>query len=396
GLILGNADCNNTNFAKSFEKLGEKLFPKYEFRELPASHPIFIDEQYPAVKWKSHPKVRGLSNGIRELMLLAPEADMARAWHTRSDKTKQDLYELGADIFLYAVDKKNLTHKGETYIVKDDPGIQPTRNATLVRLEAGDNWDPEPAGWSRLAAILHNTDKVGLTVKKGKIDAQTLQGAKLADLTGTTAVWLNEAQRTALKNFVDQGGTLIVDAAGASADFASSAEAELKAIFGGDAAKELGTPLPAASPVYNLPGAKVEAIRYRKFAQKSVVGDLKSPRVRVITIKGRPAVFFSREDIAAGLTGEPIDGVIGYDPATATALMRNIVLFGAFGLPKPPPATQPATQPTTQPATPPTTQPAPTIAPAVPAPGVPVPATATPPVPPPAPTPAAQPAEAPK
>jgi hypothetical protein len=396
GLILGNADCNNTNFAKSFEKLGEKLFPKYEFRELPASHPIFIDEQYPAVKWKSHPKVRGLSNGIRELMLLAPEADMARAWHTRSDKTKQDLYELGADIFLYAVDKKNLTHKGETYIVKDDPGIQPTRNATLVRLEAGDNWDPEPAGWSRLAAILHNTDKVGLTVKKGKIDAQTLQGAKLADLTGTTAVLLNEAQRTALKNFVDQGGTLIVDAAGASADFASSAEAELKAIFGADAAKELGTPLPAASPVYNLPGAKVEAIRYRKFAQKSVVGDLKSPRVRVITIKGRPAVFFSREDIAAGLTGESIDGVIGYDPATATALMRNIVLFGAFGLPKPPPATQPATQPTTQPATPPTTQPAPTIAPAVPAPGVPAPATATPPVPPPAPTPAAQPAEAPK
>jgi Domain of unknown function (DUF4159)/Prenyltransferase and squalene oxidase repeat len=379
GVILGNSDCNNAIFSKSFEKLGNKLFPNYAFRDLPPGHPIFLDEQYPARLWKSRLKVRGLSNGIRELMLLAPEADMARGWHTRSEKTKQELYELGADIFLYAVDKKNLMHKGETYIVKDDPGIQTTRSATLVRLEAGDNWDPEPAGWRRLASILHNTDKVALTIKKGKIDAQTLKGAQLANLTGTAAVQLTEDQRKALKDFVDGGGTLIVDAAGASTEFANSAGEELMAIFGAPAVKEMEKPLPLANPIYNMTGAKVESIHYRKFAGKSLVGDLRSPRIAVITVKGRPAVFFSREDLAAGLTGEPIDGIPGYEPATATALMRSIVLFGAFGLPKPP-ATQPATHPATQPTTLPTTQPAPTIAPAVPAPAAPAqpPATATP------------------
>src|SRR6185437_10449718 len=68
GMILGNADCNNKQFVQSFQKLGTKLFPKYEFRKLSANHPIF-DEQYHAVKWKKHPTVLGLSNGIREMIL---------------------------------------------------------------------------------------------------------------------------------------------------------------------------------------------------------------------------------------------------------------------------------------------------------------------------------------
>ena len=57
----------------------------------------------------------------------------------------------------------------------------------------------------------------------------------------------------------------------------------------------------------------------------------------------------------------PVDGVLGYEPTTATALMRNLVLFGAFGFPKPP-ETQPTTKPASRPTTVPTTRPAPAAA----------------------------------
>ena len=40
GMILGHADCGNKSFADSFKNLGQKLFPAYEFRELPSTHPI--------------------------------------------------------------------------------------------------------------------------------------------------------------------------------------------------------------------------------------------------------------------------------------------------------------------------------------------------------------------
>lgn len=351
GLILGNADCGSLAFTKSFKELGTKMFG-YEFRKLDPRHLIFTGEQYSHKKGRPFPAVWGLSNGVREMMLLVPESDLSRAWQGRNEKTKEDLYQLGANIALYAVDKKNLRNKGETYIVHDDPAIKPAHEVTVARLEVGDNWNPEPAGWPRLAAILHNQDKLAVTVKDVKLDPANLQGVKIADLTGTTNFKLSDAQRQALRQFVEEGGTLIVDAAGGSERFADSAETELQATFGSALAS-----LSPDSPVYNLPDSKIQSFRYRDFARRLLGNGSKTPRVQAIKIKNRPAIFYSREDLSAGLVGEPVDGVMGYDPATATAIMRNLVLFATFGPPRP--ATQPATAPTTAP-----TRTAPATAPA--------------------------------
>ena len=57
GLILGNADCGNKVFADSFRKLGGKLFPAYEFRELPVDCVIYTAEQFPRAKWKNPSRV---------------------------------------------------------------------------------------------------------------------------------------------------------------------------------------------------------------------------------------------------------------------------------------------------------------------------------------------------
>ena len=53
----------------------------------------------------------------------------------------------------------------------------------------------------------------------------------------------------------------------------------------------------------------------------------KMPQLRGILIGGRLDVIFSREDLSAGLVGEPVDGVMGSTPASATELMSDIVLY---------------------------------------------------------------------
>ena len=58
---------------------------------------------------------------------------------------------------------------------------------------------------------------------------------------------------------------------------------------------------------------------------------MRGPRVRGIKVGDRLAVFYSREDLSAGLVGEPVDGIIGYEPATATQIMRNILLYAQAG-----------------------------------------------------------------
>ena len=312
GMILGNADCNSERFSRSFEKLGTELFPKYEFRQLPPNHVIFTDQQYNSKKWKTHPKLRGMSNGVREIITLIPDFDAGRAWQTDSTKTREEAFQLAANIFLYSVDKKNLESKGSTYIVHSN-STPAGKKLKIARIETDGNWDPEPAGWPRLGAILHNNNATDLAAEPVKLGSGKLAEYKIASLTGTTKIFFSEAQRKELKDFAEKGGTLIVDAAGGSAEFADSAETELKTIFGASAAKDLATPLPLGSPVYSV-GNKITAATYRDFARRSMTGNAKVPRLRGITVAGRTAVIYSREDLSAGLVGEYVDGIIGYDP----------------------------------------------------------------------------------
>ena len=334
GMILANADCGLAKplFAKSFEELGKKLFPKYQFRDLPPSNIILTGENYAATSWKEKPKIRALSNGVRELMVLLPEADAGRAWQTHAEKTHEELFQLGSNLFLYAVDKRNLRNKGETYIVRANSKIKATRTAKVARLAVGDNWDPEPGGWPRLANILHNKFESDVTIETVRLGQDKLSNSfKLAHLTGTGRFKLTDAQRAALAQYVGFGGTLVIDAAGGSTEFAESAEAELRTIFGSDATKALGEPLDIDSPVFDLPNAKIESVNYRDFYKTKVVGKLKAPRLFGIISGNRIGVFYSREDLSCGMVGQPVDGIAGYSPESATELMRNIALYGAFG-----------------------------------------------------------------
>ena len=329
GLILGNADCGKKAFAESFRRLGEDMFPAYAFRELPPTHPILAGQQFRADKWKEKVSIQGMSNGSRELMLLLPSADAGRAWQQRAERPKETLFQLAANVYLYATDKWTDRQKGQTHVVKD-LGATPTKTVKVARLDVGGNWDPEPGGWRRLALVMKNEPKVGLEVTPVKLAESQLaraSGFQVAHLTGTEPFMLNDVQRDELKQFVFGGGTLVIDAAGGSAAFADSIEKELVAIFGDAAAAALKAPVAPDHALFTNPAAPIKRVGYRRTLSQRATGDLKGPRLRGIAIENRIGVIFSREDLSTGMVGHAVDGVAGYDPASATAIMRNVILY---------------------------------------------------------------------
>lgn len=328
GMVLGNSDCGQEAFTSSFKKLGSKLFPAYEFRPLPANHPIFTHEQYAAAKWRARPDVLGLSNGVRELMVLIPTADASRAWQTRSDRTKEEMFQLGSDLFLYSADKQNLLNKGETFLAAVDPSVTGTKKMRIARLHVGPNPDPEPGAWPQLTALMHNRFKTDLTLFDATPGTGDLVTARIAHLTGTTAFTLSSDARLELKAFVQNGGTLIVEAAGGSPEFATAAESELKSLFGPSAA-QLDKLLSPNHPVYNQPDDKIETVGYRAYSRENGVGRAREPRLRGLTFGKKVRVFYSREDMVAGLVGQPVDGIYGYDPTSAANLMAAMILYAA-------------------------------------------------------------------
>ncbi|CAN5420120.1 DUF4159 domain-containing protein [soil metagenome] len=327
GLILGQADCGNSGFAGTFKRLGAELFPDAgEFRRLETDHPIYTRQQFLAQRWKSRPDLLGLSNGVRELMLLIPSTDPSKSWQLNDYRSRADSFQLMSDIFLYTTEGRDLRYKGDTYLVKADPATKTRATIDVARLMVGTNPDPEPAGWQRLANIMHNDDQVQLNVHAAPLEPGSLDGVRIAHLTGTGTLKLDEAQQHVLRDFVEGGGTLIVDAAGGNSPFGISIDDQLRATLG-DKAEQLHEPLPTDHPLLAQFEYPQNRRLFRRFALKRLPSNLRSPQLRGITIDGRLAVIFSREDISGGLVGESVDGVIGYLPEASTALMRDVLLY---------------------------------------------------------------------
>ncbi|CAN5375131.1 DUF4159 domain-containing protein [soil metagenome] len=349
GLILGNADCASAEFSKTFKALGMKLFKDAgEFREIDGTHPMFTRQRLWKT-WKTKPVVQGLSNKVRELMLLIPSGDPAKAWQQADNKSKEDQFQLLSEIFNYTSEGQDLRYKGATYIVKAKPEIKATRSIKVARLDMGENPNPEPGSWRRLAAVMHNDYATDVETAMVKPDGDALKDYKVAHLTGTGKFKMTDEQMKAVKAFVEGGGTLIIDAAGGDTEFASGAEDALHTMFGDDA-KQLSNAILASHEVYNSTGSPMGEISFRSFARGKVPRGQITPLVRGITLNKRLAVIFSREDITGGMVGESVDGLIGYAPDSAMKLMTNFVAYAIGGVKPPAPATKPAAAPAKGPA----------------------------------------------
>ncbi len=335
GLVLGHADCMSPVFSQSFIKLGQDLFPQSEFRELPPDHLIY-SVHFNRKTWPANfnPGVRGLSNGARELMLLLPAHDPGRYWQIQnfSSQVTKPMAELATNIYLYAVDKTSLASKfkGQSYIIDRDEKTKAERVIKVARLEYGNTWNPEPGGWRRLDNDMHNSHHIDVTTESVKLGDGKLKADAfpIAHLTGAVKFHLNAKQQAELKKYAEDGGTLVIDAAGGAVDFKDAMENELGLIFG--AAAKNPNVLPADHPIYSGGGQKVSKVAYRAFARK-LLGNIATPRLRGIEVNNRLAVIYSPEDLSVGMVGMSIDGIYGYDATSATKVMESIIMYAAKG-----------------------------------------------------------------
>jgi hypothetical protein len=237
GTIVGNADDNNAGFSNSFMKLGQQLFPKFEFRQLPSDHLIFTTFFKP----NPEPPIRGLSNGVRELMILFP-LDQGRYWQMDqfTGNRGQPAGEVAANLVLYATDKK--------FKFKED--LFPRPLGAVPILARTDDWRPLPADTNGLRAAVRNhlpplieaplrsttlayissdldpaalpkfealreaikSKHAQLNVDPVVLGKFTLQRYETAAITARQFSSLGALQRLEIKRFIETGGSLFIEA----------------------------------------------------------------------------------------------------------------------------------------------------------------------------------------
>jgi len=328
GTIFSCTECGGAGFKANISAVYAKLFPQYKLAPAPPAHEIYT------VYYKPNParlQFQIMSNGIRPIVIHT-DVDLPLIWQARKYATGLDAFQGATNVIKYVADSFLLLRPRGTTHWPADAGAGHTATIKIVRLKHSGNFDPEPLAYERLARLMGQRAKVKLEVE-GPIAIADLAKtqAKLAVMTGAGKVNLTDDEKATLKAFVMAGGgTIMIDAAGGNRDFAGRMEEMIADLFGNRSLRTLA----ANAPLYTLPGMAIDKVEYRRQTRLRL-NNLKTPNLKAVIENGRAAVIFSAEDITGALVGYPSSTVDGYEPDSAFELMRNIILHGTQGNPRP-------------------------------------------------------------
>lgn len=326
GMLFGVAGKDSEAFRDAFAKLAEEAFPEYALRPLPPTHPLLSGEVY--VPIEKPPNMFEVHNGLRTLMLLCTD-DIANAWNKYDTRGRERRdFELGANVYQYAVDKATARSRLETPLI-ERKDVEIKRKLSVARIRYDGNWDVEPYGWVRLGDYLNNETRTRLLVTSGvAFDSPALEDFKIAYITGTGAFDLSEAEQRGLRRFLSGGGTLLGDAAGGAREFARAFEEHVA-----EALKTRPQSLPPDSFVLTGAGiadaVDLKGVEYRRSSRAAGRG-AEYPRLMVFSSRRRMKAIYSRLDLTGGLLGTQIYGIEGYAPEDSLKIVRNMLLYAGL------------------------------------------------------------------
>lgn len=343
GLLVANPDAESSRFVKSMRQLGERLYPGRSFERLPADHPLYGGHL--TVAQPGRLVIETLNNGVRDVIYLS-HADLAYEWQATSPDVEKAAWQVAANLFAHATERGDLLNRLTPAMPPaspiDDP---PSRLLGIVRPRYDGLWCPEPLAWEAVRRELEQGGRkhddrdadAGFEplrlVTSPSIPANAVALAALGSapiglvhLAGVEPIVLTSVEVDAIKNYVDRGGTILVETVGGRGDFALSLERQLAPRFGGAA-----MPLDADHPLLTgegISGTNVTRAVYRPFTvlRLNPGGD---PRLLAFHDAGRPTVIFSSEDLSLGMLGVRRWGILGYAPDYARRVMTNLALWCA-------------------------------------------------------------------
>ncbi len=326
GLLFAVNEGTDAGFGQSVIRAGDLLYPDYEWVRLPRD-PWAYTLLFPL--GGRPPVLRALGNGVRELIILAPGADLSAQLQVRAEDA---VFPTAAHLYLYASEMNRPRPRlaaAAPPAATEDPPAAAAAAATIVRGRYGGNWNPEPMALPVFAARLAGGGGPALSVIDHPLaDLGRLEPPPaLVVVTGTAPVQLSGEELKAIAAFAAGGGVVLFETAGGRGGFAAGLEAACAAAAGVVPQEVRSLANSRIITGEGLPGAAhLGRVNYRPYAREALGVDDASPRLRGIAIGGQPRLLFCDLDLSFGLLDQPRWSVAGYAPESAQALMRNIVL----------------------------------------------------------------------
>jgi len=337
GMIIADSIAGSPYFYDSFREAMAAAFPELRFRALPEDHPIYhlLNEvgkvHYPKNLESDRPSLEALYVYARAGVVLSKHG-LGCGWDGHDvPLLKQAVYydvesanRIGINLIAYAVGYARAGReeaKPELYGALDEK--HPTDEFVFAQIKHDGAWNVHSGGATRLLEQLRTDTSLRVSLKRVAVDPakDDLSHFTFLYLTGLDDFRLEPAAVTALKRFLDSGGTLLVNNGLGLRTFDAAARRELKALV---PAGEL-VPIPPNHPMFAAV-TKVTECRYTPAAQARKPG-LTQPYLEGISLHGDIKVIYSPFDLEAGW--QPVDYplAVAYEPNSALPLGVDIILY---------------------------------------------------------------------
>lgn len=321
GLVVVDAQGGDAEFTASVRRMLADEFPQSRFEPLLADHPLaqVVHRVAPA-------GLEVMNVGCRAAIVLAPKG-LGDEWAAADPSRPNDALRFGENLAVYATGGSPLADRLSTAApVQMPPETAPPPDALRIgQIQHDGDWQPRP--YALPALLKELAERHGVVVYNRPVPIRltdpNLGNFSVLYLTGHYAFRLSDAERAALKGYLERGGFVWAEACCGRPAFDKALRQLVKELMPDAELKQL----PADHDIYSgKVGTRIEHVAYSPVV-KAESPELTRPVLLGLERDGHLVMVYSPYGLATGLDGLKTWGARSLAPDDARRLAVNIVLY---------------------------------------------------------------------
>jgi len=339
GMMIFNTGLGSLPFYRSVTNELRQIFPEQPLQRLSPDHPVFHSfydvnqvEYTPAVRASGYRGNEPWFDGIEincRVVALVSRWGMAVGWQGEVKDEYQaylpeSAFQLGVNILTYATSMRAWA-QNSVHAMQFVNRLETASDFfTMGQVVYDGVWKTRHAGVSALLQSFNQ--RTGVPVKFGlrdlKLTDDALFGTPVLYLTGHEYFEFRNEELSALRLYLENGGLLLAEACCGRKGFDLGFRQVMRRIFP-DRPLRL---VPAESDLFRLPN-DVKWVGVTPALMQDLGAAGIPPRMEAVDVDGRYAVIYSPLGMAGGWELSPSPYARSYDPAGATKLGENLLMY---------------------------------------------------------------------
>ncbi len=309
GMILADACCGWNDFADSFRREMELVFPGRPLRKMLPEEPVFSSyyklasltyKKADGTEYEDMPCLESIDFGCRSGVIFSP-CDLTCGWdgheHPRGTRVVVDqARQVGANLVTYLLGSFQLARFLSTtkrYHEQDAPSRD---DFVFAQLRHEGDWDPDPSAVHTLLRHVRDNSTLEVKFKRQEIELNQPEIGlyPILYMTGHHEFHWNEEETGRLQRYLAAGGVLVADACCGRMAFDVAFRREIAKVMPDRPLERL----PGDHPLYHC-HSDISQVEYTERVEEDH-GFFATPELEGIALDGRLAVIYSKFDLGNG------------------------------------------------------------------------------------------------